>query len=812
MATTADPLALYNAKRDFTKTAEPRGKRAAAKGNSFIVQKHDATRLHWDLRLEMDGVLKSWAVTRGPSLDPADKRLAVRTEDHPLDYATFEGIIPEKEYGGGTVMLWDRGTWEPVKGKKASDLQKGHLHFILHGERMKGEWLLIRLKGKPREKRENWLLRKVEDEFAGSGDLLTGRALTSVKTGRTMQEIASNMKARPLPKPKPQKRGALKLPKFRSPQLATLVDHAPPGNQWLHELKYDGYRCLLAIGGGEVRAYTRSGLDWSDKFAEIVAAAKNIDAGSALIDGEVVWLNNQGKTDFSGLQAALKDKAKGLTFFAFDLLEMDGEDLTRQPNILRKERLRGLLPPNRGAAIQYAEHVVGEGEKLLRAMCEAGQEGIVSKRADAPYASRRTMSWLKVKCTLRQEFVIVGWTPSSARARPFSSLLLAQYDGGELYYKGRVGTGFDTAMLNGLRDKMDKLARDKPALDVPASERRHVRWIQPKLVAEVAFTEFTADGVVRHGSFLGLRSDKPAKEVVPEMPALVADPPISSVKISNRDRIIFPGSGITKGELADYYAGVSAIMLPWMANRPISLVRCPQGRGKKCFFQKHDAGSFGKHVHHVDIKEKDGGTEPYLCLSDADGIAACVQMGTIEFHGWGSLASDVERPDRMVFDLDPDEGLDFDIVKKAARDLRRHLSDMGLVTFPMLTGGKGVHVIVPLTPEAEWPLVTDFARRFATALAEAETDRFTATMSKARRKGRIFVDWLRNQRGSTAIMPYAVRARDEAPVAAPLSWEELADIEKASRFTVRDMQLLLERARSRPLAGWGIARQALPGH
>ncbi|MBB4640544.1 DNA ligase D [Rhizorhapis suberifaciens] len=815
MATTADPLALYNAKRDFTKTAEPRGKRGAAKGNSFIVQKHDATRLHWDLRLEMNGVLKSWAVTRGPSLDPADKRLAVRTEDHPLGYATFEGIIPEKEYGGGTVMLWDRGTWEPVKGKKASDLEKGHLHFILHGERMKGEWLLIRLKGKPGEKRENWLLRKVEDEFAGSADLLTGRALTSVKTGRTMQEIAANVKAAsPIKASTKGKRSAGKLPKFRAPQLATLVDHVPPGNHWLHELKYDGYRCLLAIGGGEARAYTRSGLDWSDKFLEIVTAAKGTDAGTALIDGEIIWMNAEGKPDFSGLQSSLKQGGRGLTFFAFDLLELDGEDLSKQPNILRKERLRGILPQDRNSPIQYAEHIVGEGEKLFRAMCDAQQEGIVSKRADAPYSGRRTMSWLKVKCTLRQEFVIVGWTPSSAKARPFSSLLLAQHESGGLIYKGRVGTGFDSAMLDDLREKMDKLARDKPALDVPAAARRGVRWIEPKLVAEVAFAEFTADGVVRHGSFLGLRSDKPAKEVSPEMPLPTSDlsSSPSSVKISNRDRVLFPGSDITKGELADYYAAVSALMLSGMANRPISLVRCPQGRAKKCFFQKHDAGSFGDHVHHVDIKEKGGQTEPYLCVSDADGIAACVQMGTIEFHGWGSVGTDVEKPDRMVFDLDPDEGLDFELVKKAARDLRRHLSDMGLVTFPMLTGGKGVHVIVPLAPDAEWPLVTDFSRRFAVALSEAEPERFTATMSKAKRKGRIFVDWLRNQRGSTAIMPYAVRARDLAPVAAPISWEELGEIDKASRFTIRDVSTLLERSRSRALTGWGIARQILPGH
>jgi len=833
----ADPLAKYNAKRDFAKTAEPKGEPAAAGGHRFMVQKHDATRLHWDLRLEVDGVLKSWAVTRGPSLDPDEKRLAVRTEDHPLSYADFEGTIPKGEYGGGTVMLWDDGWWEPVEGKSAQDLTKGHLHFRLHGERMNGEWLLIRLKPRAKEKAENWLLRKLDDEYAGGTDALVETGLTSVKTGRTMQEIAENKilpgtgrgtaGRRPVvegahqerdagggpPSPRSARspspfRGGSGLPKFRPVQLATLVDSVPAGNQWLHEVKYDGYRALVAVGKGGPKIYTRSGLDWTDKFAGIAEAAESIGAGSALIDGEIVAFRD-GKPDFSTLQEAIGSGGKGLTLFAFDLLELDGEDLAGLPLVQRKERLRALLH-DADSRIQFAEHIVGAGEKLFEAMCREGYEGIVSKRADAPYRGSRAKSWLKVKCLHRQEFVIVGWTPSDARGRGFRSLLLAVNTPDGLRYAGKVGTGFSTTTLHDLRERFDRIATDKPALAVPRAEARGAKWIKPQLVAEIAFTEFTADNVVRHGSFLGLRDDKPAKEVVVEKPQALPETPASTVKISNRDRLIYPEAKVTKGDLADYYQAVAPILLPWLANRPISLVRCPQGRARHCFFQKHDAGSFGDHVHHVDVREKDGSVEPYLYVDDADGMLTCVQMGTIEFHGWGSLVADIEKPDRIVFDLDPDEGLDFGDVKKAAEDLKQHLADMGLTTWPMLSGGKGVHVIAPIQPSAEWPVVKSFAERFARALAEAEPDRFTANLKKATRKGKIFIDYLRNQRGATAVLPYVARAREGAPVAAPVSWSELRDIDSPKQFSVRDATQLIERANGRALSGWGTSSQHLP--
>lgn len=823
-----DTLARYNAKRDFAKTAEPAGKVAKTGGNRFLVQKHDATRLHWDFRLEVDGVLKSWAVTRGPSLDPDKKRLAVRTEDHPLSYADFEGTIPKGQYGGGTVMLWDTGTWEPIAGKSAKDLEKGHLHFVLHGERMQGEWLLIRLKPRGKEKAENWLLRKINDGHAGGTDELVETGLTSVTTGRTMLEIAEGKKPHKVSKPaaKPgkavaaskksgKKAGTSKLPPFQSPQLATLVNTVPTGNQWLHEIKYDGYRALIATGGGGPKIYTRSGLDWTAKFPGIAEAAAGLPPG-ALIDGEIVAMKD-GKPDFSTLQEAISAGGEGLLCFAFDLLAEGGADLTALTQIDRKERLRALLV---GAddRLRFSEHVIGQGEKLFESMCREGFEGVVSKRTDAPYRGTRSKAWLKVKCTHRQEFVILGWTASSARGRGFKSLMLGLNRPEGLVYAGKVGTGFNTETLLSVRERLDQLAAERPAAKVPRPEARGAHWVKPELVAEIAFAEFTAEGVVRHASFLGLRADKPAAEVIAEQPVDTEDggdaaqpgPAASSVRITHRDRVLYPEAGITKGVLADYYAAVAPLALRWLANRPISLVRCPQGRAKQCFFQKHDAGSFGAQVHHVDVREKDGRVQPYLYVTDVEGVLACVQMGTIEFHGWGSRADDLEHPDRMVFDLDPDEGLDFDTVRKAAEHLKEQLAEIGLTSWPMLSGGKGVHVVVPLIPRADWPAVRSFAERFARALATAEPERFTANLKKASRTGRIFIDYLRNQRGATAVLPYVARAREGAPVAAPVSWSELRTIDSARMVSIADAARLIERAAARALDGWGEAEQVLP--
>ena len=870
MAKTPDPLATYNAKRDFARTAEPAGKLAMETGQIFMVQKHDATRLHWDFRLELDGTLKSWAVTRGPSPDPDDKRLAVRTEDHPLAYATFEGTIPKGQYGGGTVMLWDRGTWIPHPGKDPrKTIEEGHLHFTLQGERMKGDWLMIRLKPRGREKGENWLLRKIADDHAGGSGDLVDRALTSVATGRTMAEIASGeggdrvwqsnkgdtlhsaevtsadptpakaAKAKPLASSRRKAAGAkLPMPVFQEPQLATLVDHVPTGSGWLHEMKYDGYRTLIAVGGGKAKAFTRTGLDWSDRFGPVVAAAAQLP-GAALLDGEVVALDADGRPSFQALQASLKEGTGTLAYFAFDLLSLDGEDLTPLPNIERKRRLEALLA-DAPSPLHYSEHVAGQGEKLFDSLCAQGLEGVISKRADAPYRGRRVQSWLKAKCTHRQEFVIVGWLPSD-KGRGFRSLLLGLHDGAELRYAGKVGTGFDMDLIDDLMGRMAPLERKEPTVQAPRAAVRGARWITPQLVAEVAFAEFTGDGVLRHSSFVALREDKPQEEVVLETPSPVlgegggegpAPAPAaapkkkktltqpspkmgegsgaSPVTITNPDRVIFPESGITKGQLADYYLRLADPLLEWLADRPVSLVRCPQGRAKHCFFQKHDAGSFGDAVKHVPIREKDGHDEPYLYVDDAKGVLTCVQMGAIEFHGWGSKVADVEKPDRLVFDLDPDEGLGFTEVKHAAVQLRDILGEMGLASWPLLSGGKGVHVVCPLDASRDWVAVKDFASRFARAMEAAHPYRFTANMKKTERKGRIFLDWLRNQRGATAILPYAVRARANAPVAAPVTWDELEGIDSGGHFTIGDADALLKRAASKNLRGWARADQALP--
>ena len=585
----------------------------------------------------------------------------------------------------------------------------------------------------------------------------------------------------------------------------------PAGNAWLHEMKYDGYRTLISVGGGEGRAYTRSGLDWTEKFAPVVADAATLDASSALLDGEAVVLDAEGRTSFQGLQNALKSDPESILYYAFDLLALDGEDLTNRPLTERKEKLAALIGTGT-AKIRYSDHIVGRGEELFGTFCEAGLEGIISKRADAKYVGSRSGSWVKTKCIKRQEFVIVGWTPSD-KQRGFRALLLGVNEDGRLRYAGKAGTGYTADEIDKLMGLMAPLEVKKPTVEAPSAAVRGAHWIQPKLVAEIAFMEVTGDGVLRHSSYLGLRLDKKPEAVVLEKEAPVGEieaPAPTKVRVTNRERVIFPEGNITKGQLADHYQAVSEIMLPWAGSRPISLVRCPQGRGKKCFFQKHDAGSFGDHVHHVGIAEKDGHHEPYLFVDDAEGLVTCVQMGTIEFHGWGARIEDVEKADRLVFDLDPDEGLEFKDVISAAFHVQELLGQMGLATFPMVTGGKGVHVIAPLTPQAEWPAVKDFAHRFAQVLPQTEPDRFTAALAKAKRTGRIFVDYLRNQRGATAVMPYSARARENAPVAVPITWEELRTLEGASRWHVGDAAELLKRAASKDLIGWGRADQVLP--
>lgn len=819
-------LTEYRRKRDFAKTAEPAGKVARGKGFSFVVQKHDATRLHYDFRLELDGVLKSWAVTRGPSLNPKERRLAVHVEDHPLDYGGFEGTIPKGEYGGGTVMLWDCGTWEPLNDPHAG-LKEGMLHFNLRGERLKGGWVLVRMPPRGKEKRENWLLIKERDGEADESAPLLEKNTTSVASKRSMEEIAqgdsavwhSNRAARGSAEASARTRRArskdLPLPKFRPPQLATAVDEPPPGDDWLHELKYDGYRTLIAVNGADVRCYTRTGQDWTGKFRGIAAAFTSMDLAGTLIDGEIVAFAEGGRTDFSTLQKTLKDGGQ-LDYFAFDLLALGGKDITKQPLVERKSELQALLDDlPKGSIIHYSDHIRGKGPDVFAKICRADQEGVVSKKADSPYRGERTKTWLKAKCSSRQEFVIGGWSPSDKR-RGFRSLLVGVREGDKLIYKGRVGTGFNDADLEDLGARFAKLARKTSPFAAVPREVRRSRWVEPKLVAEVRFSEFTAEGILRHPSFLGLREDKKAGEVKLEKPLSVEkamagngnDTERAGVRITSPEKVLYPDQGITKGDLIDYYQAVAGLMLPHVGNRPLSLVRCPQGHGHHCFFQKHDTGGFPENMRHVMIPESDGNKEQYFYVDDIKGLVAGVQMGTLEFHIWGSRVDQLEKPDRIVFDLDPDVGLGFEDVRRGAFDLRDRLDKIGLKTFPMLSGGKGFHLVAPLSRRAEWPQVKAFCHAFAVKVGGEAPERYVANMAKAKRKGRIFVDYLRNERGSTAISPYSTRSRDNAPVAAPVTWKEAEKVAGANVFMVSNMP---ERAKKvgDPWTGYFDVKQSI---
>lgn len=790
MAKSPDPLADYNTKRDFSRTSEPRGQVGEGRTKRrFLVQKHAASRLHYDFRLEWNGVLLSWAVTKGPSPDPGEKRLAVRTEDHPLDYGDFEGTIPKGEYGGGTVMLWDTGGWVPQEDFEQG-LTDGKLKFTLQGQRMKGGWALVRMRWKPGKKRENWLLIKERDDYArDEADAFTKDNAVSVKTGRTMKQIADDAPAKTTPDPVPNR--TRKHPAFTKPQLATLVDAAPEGDDWLHETKFDGYRCLAALGKGGTRLYTRSGKDWTDRFNALDGAFDPLPCDAALIDGEVMAARIQGSA-FSSLQKALK-QGNALVFFAFDVLRIDGEDLRKQPQIARRERLAKLFSgvPT-GGALRLSEHIVGNGAVVFANACKAGAEGIISKRIDAPYRGTRNKAWRKVKCTRRQEFVIVGYSPSDKAGRPFASLLLASHEDDSLRYKGRVGTGFSDAAMADVKQAMT-LRNTPPCVNVPDDIARNATWVRADLVAEVEFSEFTYDGNVRHGSFLGLRDDKKADDVRLEEPMTNgSDTTVQGIRISNADRAVFPEAGCTKGDVARHYARVGKRLIALAGNRPLSLYRCPSGIDDPCFFQKHDGGGMPHQLSRISITESDGDTADYLYATRAESLISAAQMGSIEFHVWGARTDRLERPDRLVFDLDPDEGLDWADVQNAAFKMRDTLSGLGLESGVIVTGGKGVHVWMALRRTRGWDTVKLFAKTFAHVMAAHHPDRYTATMSKYKRRGRIFIDWLRNERGATAIAPYSLRARPGAPVAVPVTWDELSKLDGANRFTMSDMDARLK--------------------
>jgi bifunctional non-homologous end joining protein LigD len=799
-------LEAYRAKRRFNETPEPEGK-PARKGprtknepgiGIFVVQKHAATRLHYDVRLELDGVLLSWAVTRGPSLNTTDKRLAVRTEDHPLEYGSFEGIIPKGNYGAGTVMLWDTGRWEPI-GDPHEELAKGKIAFNLYGQKMRGRWALVLMR-KASEKRENWLLIKERDDEASTERDLVAEEPASVVSGRDLDAIAaeggiwrsgarrSGEQGGEAPKAAQAKRG--KRPGFVEPQLATLVEAPPEGDGWLFEVKFDGYRTEIAASGDDVRAYTRSGLDWTERFPNVIAAVKSLDLDGVLLDGEIVALDAEGRSNFGALQNALQSGRQDLVYEVFDLLHDGAKDWRTEPLLDRKARLAEILAPaKKDGVLVFSDHIEGNGAALLDMAREKGLEGILAKRADRPYRSGRGEAWVKIKVAHAQEFVVLGYRPSD-KARAFSSLILGLREGKTLRYAGRVGSGFSEATLAELGTIFAKSSVAKPpAIDIPREIIREAKWVKPALVVEIAFNGWTRDNQIRQGHFMGVRGDKPAEEVVREEPKATkpaepaAEAAFLGVRLTHPDKVLFPESGITKRDLAHYLEAASARMMPFVAGRLISLVRCPDGIGADAFFQRHPSKGMDPAWQHEAVKTTHG-SEEYLYLTEPRAIVAAAQMSAIEFHIWGSRLKTLETPDRIVFDLDPDEGLGFAKVKDAAFYMRDVLDALGLRSLAMLSGGKGVHVVVPIRPQQDWPIVKAFAADLVARVVAEKPDLYVGTMSKAKRKGRLFIDHFRNERGSTAIAPFSPRARAGAPVAWPVSWDALRDIEAANVITL----------------------------
>jgi bifunctional non-homologous end joining protein LigD len=849
-------LLKYRAKRDFSKTAEPSGEAAIVPSARlrFVVQRHAARQLHYDLRLELDGVFKSWAVARGPSIDPADRRLAVEVEDHPLDYGDFEGTIPAGEYGGGTVQLWDRGYWIPEGGKSPQQaLESGDLKFTLEGSRLQGSWVLVRMRGdRYGGKRINWLLIKHRDSSAKSGD---GGALLaedrSVASGRTLKQIAEGVGCRPKPFMLAntthtkadavwtgEKRAPVivrQIPEFVAPQLCKLVDRPPSDPGWAHEVKLDGYRAQVRVQKGQVTIRTRTGLDWSERFKAIAQDAKILP--DCLIDGEVVALDERQLPNFAALQTALsEEKSDDLIFFAFDLLFAGREDLRALPLAMRKARLAKMLQTrNKDFRLHYVSHLVANAQETFASACKMGLEGIVSKKLDAPYRSDRSGSWTKAKCRAGQEVVIGGWTSESGSVR---SLLAGVYRGGELTYVGRVGTGYGHAVAKTLSPRLEKLTREASPFsgDSAPAKEGNVRWVKPQLVAEIEFAGWTRTGMIRQAAFKALREDKKARDVVAEIPAPAAaadssaakpvkaaargakirHPPsgpavVLGVTISKPDKALWPNAGdgvaVTKLDLAKYYELVGEWMLPHVIGRPCSLVRVPSGLGSGQFFQRHAMAGMSEFLSSVKVK---GDKEPYLQIDRIEALGAVAQIAALEIHPWNCAPGDPEVAGRLVFDLDPAPDVEFAAVIAAALEIRDRLKAVGLESFCKTTGGKGLHVVVPLTvgrSAIEWPVAKNFAHMICAQMTEDSPDRYLDNMSKLKRTGKIFLDYLRNDRTATAVAVLSPRARDGAPVSMPIHWQEARPGLDPKKFTVRSAPALLRKAK--PWEGYAKAARSL---
>ena len=846
-------LDKYRQKRDFKQTPEPRGKVVKpGRQLGYYIQEHHASHLHYDFRLELEGTLKSWAVPKGPSLDPHEKRLAVHVEDHPLEYGTFEGDIPPHQYGAGHVKLWDRGIWTPLEDA-ASGYRKGRLKFKLDGEKLTGGWTLVRM-GKPDTAKqgagkENWLLIKEHDEAARSGEEAqitvlrpesvanqpakgkkTTKSQSATQSSKKPSKVISSPKAITGAVPSP-------LPPMISPQLATLAAHAPEGDAWLSEVKFDGYRALCRIDDGTAHIFTRAGNDWTSKWKTITDAAVKLPVNQAWLDGEVVAIEANGSISFQALQNMMRHGKKArLAYYVFDLMHLDGHDLTELPLVERKRLLQKILAqaPQKASTngktaglILYSDHIVGGAKEVFQHACMHGLEGIVVKRADADYVQSRSRSWLKIKCLQRQEFVIGGYTDPAGTRKKFGALLVGVYDAQQrLQYAGRVGTGFDSVMLETISIDFEKLAQKTSAFDNPptGSEAHGVHWLKPELVAEVNFAQWTNSGVIRHASFVGLRADKPGKQIVREKPLTdsevkkvgkeaepeaMASPAsktsistdkknksasgnpnsatVAGVELSHPAKILFPGAGLTKLDLAHYYEQVGDWILPHLRKRPLTLVRCPQGGEQKCFFQKHINETIPQQIEQIKVPVEDG-NPMYMMANNVAAVVSLVQMGVLELHTWGSHEGALEQPDRMIFDLDPDAGLAWSFVTEAAQLIRSLLQDIGLSSFVKTTGGKGLHVVIPLKPERNWDEVKAFSKAIAEHLAKTLPERFTANMTMAKRGNKIFIDYLRNGLGATAVAAYSTRARPNAPISTPIFWEELGPDLHADSFNVQNIQ------------------------
>ncbi len=792
---TAPPkLRAYRAKREFSKTPEPAGGLVSGDGNRFVVHKHHATADHYDLRLQVGGVLKSWAVPRGPSLNPADKRLAVETEDHPLEYIDFEGVIPEGEYGGGPMIVWDTGTWAPMDDVEKS-LRTGAFKFRLAGEKLNGGWMLTRLKPKPGEdeNKKNWLLFKERDLAADTSlDILEARP-ESVKSGKRIEELVAPPKkpARLPPKPGALKPGALPgavkgdPPSRIEPQLATQVPKPPggpledTGELWLHEIKFDGYRTMAHVTNGEVRLITRGGIDWTKRYGDLPQAFSRLPLSQAIIDGEIMVLDEKGISRFALLQDALSAGAGSkLHFYAFDLLHLDGWDLRKAPLARRKALLAELLAGmGANSAIQLSDHVEGDGQGLYDQATEHGLEGIVSKRANATYQSGRTKSWTKVKALQKGDFVIAGYTISDA-AEGLAALGMAEFEDGELHYRGKVGTGFDAATAAELLARLEPL-RDgaTPPEGVPREIMREMKWVRPMLSARIHYANRTADNSLRHGVFRGLRDVGLSTPVSPKRKRLIAEADLATIWVTNPERRLFGKTGPTKLDIAVYYALVGDFMLPHIMGRPVSLVRCPTGLPKDCFFQRHAFTGMPPSVVTFDTVNSEGETKSFLSVEGAKGYLALAQFGVVEFHTWGTHRTSLDKPDLIVFDLDPGEGIAWREVVEAAVHIKGQLEGLGLVPFAKTSGGSGIHITVPVTQKQNWKKLHQATSAISTHLAATAPDTFTTTMGKENRKRRIFIDYHRNARGHTSAAPYSLRARTNLPASTPVSWSDLETID-----------------------------------